>query len=874
MPAPPSKTSPLVVGLAPPLQLSELGHDLDVEMEANHDFFIEANGEQINIDAFNIPDNVKEVLQEMDFGQRGSLSRENVDEAIQLVRMLKRVFDTDYMEDEGKMGRKSCHVVTKIEMKEGLDLLLKLKTAKVANASTMSYAHLPEQIQEVVRLWDMDGSGEIGISELSMAAKAYKQVQNEKRTIKRIAVGMALIIALLLAGIFAVTYFVVDMSKEMRGDQSGIMKTPDGHFVKVGSSDFVVNADGKLTVRGDESRRLEGCANNSDMCDMAPVLKVEVAKEQRQLSSAIPDKLFAEMSQLTLSGADGVSKFTIWVQGFTRVVVASKCGSLVHIFSILGSMTLDDTDMYFDEDLSNKMTSYGFRLDGVTGYGRRLISNSQILGIFSFFDNYDWQCTSVEPPKSVTKPFVYTAIKSSPCLATTQCTSAIFKDGTLRPGTISNDGSDLAIITEETVVETDEFSLSIKKFPNHPLQSIVMITDHVNQTRRSMQVFNGTAHHCSSWSYGVSDPTNMSDYFPVFVGMKVERGRTIGFPWRVASVPERQVRAFRLEPKQDIPALPVSIDYDVDANTGVPTRLFILKARDWMIDVEEIIFESLQEDASVVAGELLRKFAFSCDSAYAERVPEITNPFTENEADVGFYLRRYLNIPKDDPLVAAMSESAYWKELYNVPARLLVEEDDQPLESVSSYDNQSGRGLGVDGGFEAKFPIDPTQTLAFSIKTGDGVCSSISKEGSRSASSPWTLGGSVTWCTGPPSSLEGSVSITYGANIEKRFGQLECKLGASATGTLALSSYDYPSIYDVSVSFGITLEAGCAYYTWWGSKIDLVSLKGTGSLNAKFGPLGTRRRYSSPRPEAKILWFTISYEYESPPIGPIFLDKR
>ena len=49
------------------------------------------------------------------------------------------------------------------------------RTEKAQNSSEMPYKHLPEQIQEVMREWDADGSGMVGVSELSAAANAYRK---------------------------------------------------------------------------------------------------------------------------------------------------------------------------------------------------------------------------------------------------------------------------------------------------------------------------------------------------------------------------------------------------------------------------------------------------------------------------------------------------------------------------------------------------------------------------------------------------------------------------------------------------------------------------------------------------------------------------
>ena len=127
----------------------------------------------------------------------GYVDEKNLEDSLKILRHLKKGLDTDG----------SGHV-TNEEMEDGVALLTKLmplafrafkafkalaaRTEKAQNSSEMPYKHLPEQIQEVMREWDADGSGMVGVSELSAAANAYRKVLGFVDSLFRHAFGMLL----------------------------------------------------------------------------------------------------------------------------------------------------------------------------------------------------------------------------------------------------------------------------------------------------------------------------------------------------------------------------------------------------------------------------------------------------------------------------------------------------------------------------------------------------------------------------------------------------------------------------------------------------------------------------------------------------------
>ncbi|CAE6959696.1 unnamed protein product [Symbiodinium sp. CCMP2456] len=73
---------------------------------------------------------------------------------------------------------------------------------------------MPSSLEDVMKEWDLDRSGSVSVVELSAAASAHKKVKEEGRIMKRIILGLAAVILLLLTGTFILSYLAVDMSKE------------------------------------------------------------------------------------------------------------------------------------------------------------------------------------------------------------------------------------------------------------------------------------------------------------------------------------------------------------------------------------------------------------------------------------------------------------------------------------------------------------------------------------------------------------------------------------------------------------------------------------------------------------------------------------
>eukprot|EP00930_Biecheleria_cincta_P061878 TRINITY_DN4740_c0_g1_i4.p1 TRINITY_DN4740_c0_g1~~TRINITY_DN4740_c0_g1_i4.p1 ORF type:complete len:459 (+),score=79.72 TRINITY_DN4740_c0_g1_i4:1513-2889(+) len=238
-------------------------------------------------------------------------------------------------------------------------------------------------------------------------------------------------------------------------------------------------------------------------------------------------------------------------------------------------------------------------------------------------------------------------------------------------------------------------------------------------------------------------------------------------PWGDEELPARQVRVFRLQPKPDVDgALPLPIDYEDDAQTLLPTRLRFNGARDMDMDVEDVLVQSIQQSASAATAVYQNFSGISCQSDGLFNVPLMKSPFTENRADVSFYVSQY--IQDDLHWDTAGALTPYWVEASSLEdsANVRNESDSRRLLS-RRWPMQERRLQDLDGGFEVE--IGKNAVLSATIKS---KCLTVA--GSTSSStSPWTFSGELEMgkgCQdGSQFTIDGKVGITYGWTVKKDY---------------------------------------------------------------------------------------------------------
>jgi len=133
------------------------------------------------------------------------------------------LLDFTAMIDSDKDGK-----ITAADVEEAWDIVRIAKKGKESNSAELNYKHQPKAVADVLKQWDADQSGSVGVSELVMAGEAQKKMASENRLVKKL-LGMALtFIVILMAATFGLSFTAVQMAKDSRPDASGIQQLPDG----------------------------------------------------------------------------------------------------------------------------------------------------------------------------------------------------------------------------------------------------------------------------------------------------------------------------------------------------------------------------------------------------------------------------------------------------------------------------------------------------------------------------------------------------------------------------------------------------------------------------------------------------------------------
>ena len=159
------------------------------------------------IDDLDVPEDVKELLFDLDFDVSGEVSKEEFQNIGEHLTKLHAELGS------GSSNEKVCEL---------LDLIIRQVCRKKANASYMEYAHLPENIQKCLRVWDIDGDGRVDAKELMAAAGAWTRLQKESAFMKKLLLAACIVIVLMFAGMFVMGMVTAELAKEFKAGGSGI----------------------------------------------------------------------------------------------------------------------------------------------------------------------------------------------------------------------------------------------------------------------------------------------------------------------------------------------------------------------------------------------------------------------------------------------------------------------------------------------------------------------------------------------------------------------------------------------------------------------------------------------------------------------------
>ena len=216
----------------------------------------------------------------------------------------------------------------------------------------LSIQDFSPEMQDSLRALDLDGSGSVDSRELARAAEAYRSVQARAKRLNRMLAFGAVVLMLTLAAFSGLVFAVVEMTKESRVSDSGV-----------------------LMVKGsNETVKTSQVLNKSTMC------------------SQLGDEVFRDMRYLEVTSPTG-STVSLNILGWARMPEDhSLHGTVVVIVTQVGTVTIDGSELAFEDSVAPFFSKAGF---SVSSTGRRLQGLYKVAAFLNSIESIEDGCGHV-----------------------------------------------------------------------------------------------------------------------------------------------------------------------------------------------------------------------------------------------------------------------------------------------------------------------------------------------------------------------------------------------------------------------------------------------------------------------------------------------
>ncbi|KXZ43364.1 hypothetical protein GPECTOR_92g587 [Gonium pectorale] len=234
-----------------------------------------------------------------------------------------------------------------------------------------------EKLVEILEELDRDGSGQIDVTELVSLLEGVANSRRERKYMCLAIVAMFIFGIVLIGAIIGLSYAMMYALKdtEVKG---GVMyvKGSDGlssEIVRTGSAEFVVQ-------NGTFVQRVEPTISGSAASTPAVLRTAAYMGTPQPLTSQVDLESLLELKYLLIKGT-GDAQLGLVVQGVARVPQqGSVFGTVLHIVTAAGTITLDGTIITFSNSIADIFTAAGFR---VSNSRRVLLGAYNVLGFFN-----------------------------------------------------------------------------------------------------------------------------------------------------------------------------------------------------------------------------------------------------------------------------------------------------------------------------------------------------------------------------------------------------------------------------------------------------------------------------------------------------------
>ncbi|KXZ45310.1 hypothetical protein GPECTOR_56g407 [Gonium pectorale] len=266
-----------------------------------------------------------------------------------------------------------------------------------------------QKLMEILEELDRDGSGQIDVTELVGLLEGVARGRKERKYMIFAIVAMFVFGIVLIGTIIGLTYAMLYSLKdtEVKG---GVMfvKNSDGtsmDIVRTGSAEFSVH-NGAMVQRltPDSTKNTTNVLQTADYMGTPQSLNSEID---------IGDLL--ELKYLLINGT-GKAQLGLMVQGVARIPLEGSIhGTVLHIITAAGTVTLDGTVITFSTVIANIFAEAGFR---VSSTRRALLGSYAVLGFFNTIKDLSasGKPASMSEPKLPSANFIMKLKIYEPCV--------------------------------------------------------------------------------------------------------------------------------------------------------------------------------------------------------------------------------------------------------------------------------------------------------------------------------------------------------------------------------------------------------------------------------------------------------------------------
>eukprot|EP01048_Picozoa_sp_COSAG05_P004249 COSAG05_NODE_222_length_13641_cov_73.452001_7_plen_1293_part_00 len=513
------------------------------------------------------------------------------------------------------------------------------------------------KIEAMLDEYDIDGDGEFSRDEVTAIIVNLISAKKQKRVFKYVALAAFVALLAVCASMFAMVLVGNEVSKDQAQDESG-----------------------RLKVKGTDTT-VQVAITNEHMTN-------------HPLSSRVPDKYLAELKTFMYTDPTDGSSSNVQVNSFVRVPeYGAMCGSVVILQTSLGNFTLDDEALFHSEldqwvEVAGTFDLNHRRRLHATENGRRQLGAANANGVFAFLESKEetFECVrewmddkyTVEPT-SPKLPYAYVAhsiescweadydddetddgSEKTPTGSTARCTSTYGPNaGKFKPG-VSSDGKEMLYLT--SALYTENKSISIHRYANHPLMMHVEVEDFVdrdgsgNITILEFQLYDRDPEHRHLCTKKFEpDPGNVTFEDSLLSLLSVKDGLR---HWSISQI-DTGLKVADYFDHAATGNQPHSVHHHRNLPDHAETRYKSFKddlteqeVQDWL---DEHFEQASQYDVT--------NPAHCTDADRLLDVPARMNPFDEDPSDVDFYTKAMLEIdiaPEYEDAMAGTSMDEYW----------------------------------------------------------------------------------------------------------------------------------------------------------------------------------------------------------------------